>query len=96
MSNQHEIPPNLRPHINDLQDILASIALDKSADVESVWYEFWDAVLNYWIRHSSDRTTRLSVAPQRQIIREILSENTEFDVGMYRGRKIVAGDLLIS
>ena len=83
MSNQSETPPNLGLHINDLEDILASITLDKSARVESVWYEFWDSVLNYWSRRSSDRTTRLSVAPQRQIIREILSENDDAHVGMY-------------
>ncbi|KAH0834632.1 hypothetical protein J3R83DRAFT_10136 [Lanmaoa asiatica] len=80
MSNQPETPLNLRLHINDIQDILASIALDKSADVESVWYEFWDAVLNYWIRRSSDCTLRLSVAPQRQIIREMLSDTIDADL----------------
>ncbi|KAF8443896.1 hypothetical protein L210DRAFT_3643479 [Boletus edulis BED1] len=81
MSNQSETPPNLRLHISDLQDILASIALDQSADVESVWYEYWNCILNYWTRRSSDGTTRLSVAPQRQLIREILVDKTEVDVG---------------
>ncbi|KAF8132418.1 hypothetical protein EV363DRAFT_1431026 [Boletus edulis] len=93
MSNQSEMPPNhLRLHINDLQDILASIALDQSADVESVWYEYWDCILNYWTRRSSDGTTRLSVAPQRQLIREILVDKTEVDVGHDWSYEADAGD----
>ncbi|KAF8132409.1 hypothetical protein EV363DRAFT_1328325 [Boletus edulis] len=68
MSNQSETPPNLRLHISDLQDILASIALDQSADVESVWYEYWNCILNYW-------------TGDRQLIREILVDKTEVDVG---------------
>ncbi|KAG6373050.1 hypothetical protein JVT61DRAFT_1804 [Boletus reticuloceps] len=93
MSNQSEMPPNhLRLHINDLQDILASIALDQLADVESVWYEYWDCVLNYWTRRSSDGTTRLSVAPQRQLIREILVDKTEVDVDHDWSYEADAGD----
>ncbi|KAG6373039.1 hypothetical protein JVT61DRAFT_7096 [Boletus reticuloceps] len=78
MSNQSD-PPNLRLHISDLQDILNSIALNNTAKSESVWYEYWDCVLNYWTRRVSDRTMRLSVAPQRQLVREILSDNTQAD-----------------
>ena len=73
----------LQLHIDDLWDILADITLDGLAHVESIWYELWDTILNYWVRHSSNLSTRLSVAPQQEITREILSDNTEAGEGMY-------------
>jgi hypothetical protein len=49
---------SLKHHINDLTDILSDIQHNRlEGDIESVWYEFWDAVLNYWLRRL--RTPRL-------------------------------------
>lgn len=83
MANQFEIPRNIPSHICDLHDILGNIHEEQVTDVESVWYEYWDKVLNDWTRRSSNSTTRMSVSPQRQLTREVLLDDPDSDEGAY-------------
>jgi hypothetical protein len=72
---------SLKHHINDLTDILSDIQHNRLEGDESVWYEFWDAVLNYWIAAFVDSQTRLPVAPQKRVTREIIK--ADFDHCMF-------------